>query len=936
MTAAAAGDSADAARRLPALATWIASVLATILVLATVGVTLLIDAIAASRADRAARAVAAAGADGLARSLERGMFERWREIMLAAQDLEAQFAEESGWRSFEQFFEPLRRDLARMRASYPLYSWLGLAAPDGRLVVSTLPSLEGASMLDRLWFRRGVAEPFVGDVRDAGPVGATVVRRSDEPVRFIDLAAPITKPDGSVIGVLGAHLNWEWGLDALDALARHVRGAELGTEGIIARADGSILLGPMGMRGQMLPAEVMTAARNGRKVGALLVDWFHDGRRFYVGYAATGSYETYPGLGWIAVTRMPEEAAMAEVRAWQQGAVVVAAIVLVVMLVGVVFGARAMARPVVDLADAADAATRGHGWKLGNIRPRSREIARLAGAVDRLVVGLERLVAERTRQLRDALATSEAERAEADRLRGLADVATAGKSAFLATMSHEIRSPLNAVLGFTEVIARTTREEPTRLHARRILDTGETLRAVLDDILDLSKIEAGKLSLDPRPFRLREMIESCSSLAHVLAENRGIDFQSTVDPALPDIVTGDSVRLRQIVTNFVTNAVKFTPAGRVWLSVRGEPALGSPAGPVVGLRFEVGDTGIGIPPEKLERLFAPFEQGSADTATRFGGTGLGLVIARNLAEAMGGRVEVRSRVGEGSVFACVVPLPVATAVPLRPAASTVARRPLRVLTVDDVEINRAMLRALLAVDGHACEEAVDGTEAVEAAARGGLDLILMDRHMPLMDGLEATRRIRALPGPESRVPIYGLTGDVLGRDLAGCLEAGMDGVLAKPVRPDQLATLLAAVALTTATPAPTTDAVEETPAMPTAPPPVSRLDDAVADVLKQSVGEEAFLSLMERYSEFAREKATALRVAAEAADRKALYRTAHMLVGSAGSIGFTAISDEARSVEDLVRGEGIASDAAIAAARQLATAAEESAEEADALRREAA
>ncbi len=366
-----------------------------------------------------------------------------------------------------------------------------------------------------------------------------------------------------------------------------------------------------------------------------------------------------------------------------------------------------------------------------------------------------------------------------------AEAANRAKSAFLATMSHEIRTPLNGVLGMAQAMAVDELSPPQRERLDVIRQSGESLLAILNDVLDLSKIEAGKLDLEDAEFDLEELAQAVHATFAAVAESKGLSFDLTVERGARGVYRGDPVRVRQVLWNLVSNALKFTDRGGVKVRVARK------AGALV---FEVADSGIGIAPEQLAHLFRKFEQADASTTRRFGGTGLGLAICRELTELMGGEISARSTRGSGATFTVRLPLEkrprrrgatkVVAPVPQEPASE----RPLRVLAAEDNGMNQLVLRTLLAQVGVDPVIVPDGREAVAAWERAEWDVILMDIQMPVMDGPTATAliRTREVASRRVRTPIIALTANAMSHQVAEYMEAGMDGYVAKPIEAARL------------------------------------------------------------------------------------------------------------------------------------------------------
>jgi signal transduction histidine kinase len=408
-------------------------------------------------------------------------------------------------------------------------------------------------------------------------------------------------------------------------------------------------------------------------------------------------------------------------------------------------------------------------------------------------IALESKVKERTAALNDALQRLERTNRELTASNTEALQASRAKSAFLATMSHELRTPMNGVVGMTELLLTTPLSPHQRDSAMLIQRSALSLVRIVNDVLDFSKIEAGQMETEHLPFAARDVVEQAVQLLRPQMAQKGIRVQIGWATAIPTLILGDAMRFSQIITNLVANAIKFTAHGEIRVTAR---VVGGDA--AQSLRVDVSDTGIGIAPEVLPRLFASFSQADSSTTRQFGGTGLGLAIVRRLCEIMGGSCGVESSVGVGSTFWFTLPLEaaeetaVAVSTPLmqnQREPAVLAPLPLRVLVAEDNEVNQLVVRGFLTALDCECTVVANGQLAVDALCGDhSFDVVMMDWQMPELDGLEATRLVRAYEAAHGlvRTPIVALTANALGGDRDRCMEAGMDDFLSKPFQLKEL------------------------------------------------------------------------------------------------------------------------------------------------------
>lgn len=497
-------------------------------------------------------------------------------------------------------------------------------------------------------------------------------------------------------------------------------------------------------------------------------------------------------------------------------------------------------------------------------------------------VGIQHDVSPRKRAERETL-----------KARRAAERANAEKSDFLAFMSHEVRTPLHGVLGTLSLLLETSLDAEQRAYAETARRCGDTLLHTVNELLDLSRIEAGKLVLAAEPFALAEVVKEVLDLLLPAAAEKNIELSASLDHLLPARMVGDPGRLRQVLLNLADNAVKYTHRGSVELRLA--------ALPDGHVGFAVTDTGVGIPPRLRATLFNRFSQ--ADPSGEQTGSGLGLAICKRLVALMGGQIAVDSTPGRGSTFFFDLPLPAVAssgAPPPRLAPTREAPPPLpgaqgRILLAEDGKANQLVAAAILRKAGYTVELARDGAEAVASAESADYDLVLMDLRMPLMDGIAATRAIRAIRGPRGRTPIIAMTASVMPGDEDRCMEAGMDGHLAKPL---DRARLLAAVR-TTLDARPRRPRALAPEAEPGAAPPL--LDRETLEELRAAVGPGRLPRLI---AVFAAETKARVRRMHGLSDTRLIEDEAHSLKSAAATFGAAALRDAAQALESACRDSG--------------------------------
>ncbi|HSS77967.1 MAG TPA: ATP-binding protein [Thermoanaerobaculia bacterium] len=519
----------------------------------------------------------------------------------------------------------------------------------------------------------------------------------------------------------------------------------------------------------------------------------------------------------------------------------------------------------------------------------SNRFQRVHDELDGLRSNLEEQVRERTAALQKAQEGALA--------------ASRAKSEFLANMSHEIRTPMSGVIGMTSLLLGTRLSATQQDYVETIRTSGEALLVLINDILDLSKMESGKVTIDRAPFNVDAVVAESLEMVAPLAAKQGLTLHRTLAPETPEALVGDLARTRQILVNLLGNAVKFTLQGEVRIAVSARPLQDGRC----EVLFAVSDTGIGIPSQELDRLFVDFHQLDGSLTRKHGGTGLGLAISRRLTELMGGRIWAESVLGQGSTFYFTLVGEAAAGILRQPGTPEPSRelarhpaRPLRILVAEDHRVNQQVMLGLLGHLGYGADVAANGLEVLAALQRQAYDLVLMDIQMPEMDGLEATRRIRQLSLGGGQPRIVAMTAHAMAGDRERCLAGGMDDYLSKPVQISDLAAALAA-AVPGALPRPGA-AADAVPAG-LAAEPSGPLDLQTLGLLRElsAGGEDIFSTLVEAFAASSVDDLAALRRFAEEGRWRDLEQAAHRLKGGSSCLGAVRVATLCGSIEERVR-----------------------------------
>ncbi len=714
----------------------------------------------------------------LTSTFQQGMLERYKDIH--------NMAVLSEFRNPDTEDENRRFLLNELQKNYDNYAWIGFADIKGEVKVSTNNILEGANVSMRPWYIEGLKNSFVGDIHEAKLLAQILPPPMDGDIlRFLDISTPVYTENNELVGVLGAHLSWEWVKSLETSLSTNIN-VDQQIEILIIDNEGNIILHSSNIDKPILPFDVdkIFPIDNTQTTLATQRVTFNDNgsdMEYLVSYDVDNGYLEYPGLNWRIVVRQPTAIAFQPAHQLQKRILYWG---LILASISSIIGwkiATLITQPLEKLSEQANQISQGNR----NIQIQSYEgkdiIAVLSSSLKHLINSLisqERKLIKINKQLENKVKIRTQELSKA---KEIAEKANQAKSEFLSNMSHELRTPLNAILGFAQLMERDqSLDEENHENLKIIIRSGEHLLSLINNILDLSKIEAGKITLDKKIFDVQNILFSLKSMFQIKAMDKNIDLNFELDNNLPKFVISDEGKLRQILLNLLSNSLKFTNKGSV--SLKAELLHDNM------IRFTIADTGKGISATELDKLFTTFYQSESGRMANEG-TGLGLVISRQFIHLMGGNIQVQSKFNEGSTFEFTIsfdPVEDQNIVEESQEQNKIIglaphSKPCRILVADDNHSNRKLLFKLLTPIGFEIKEAVDGLDATIVCQDWQPHLILMDIGMPKMNGYEATKTIKSwAQESDRRVVIIALTAHAFMEEKDTILSSGCDDVIPKP------------------------------------------------------------------------------------------------------------------------------------------------------------